>query len=177
MPPYHHASPKSPEPPYSDLHKSSSKPLHASSNHLLILHVPACGQDLRLVRARVRLGYPYDMHDFVMGADDLSVQPLRLGVDGAALLIVELLRVASIFFALAMYDVIVWGPALRRRMNVSPESGKPLLRRGVIRPRGIQLVLRVTRLTRAKAVRGPCRPMVDGTVRKQYEERQLHLCN
>ncbi len=59
-----------------------------------------------------RLGYAYDKHDLVVGANNVLNSLLGLGVDDTALLVVLLLGLMGVCLALALYNIIIRGAAL-----------------------------------------------------------------
>ena len=80
---------------------------------VLVLVVPAGGLDMCLGDSVLGLGNANDHHHLVVRPDDVPVDALGLGVDGAAALIVELVVAARVFGALPLNHIVVWRPALR----------------------------------------------------------------
>lgn len=80
---------------------------------ILVLVVLASGFDLCFGDAILGLGNADDHHDLVVRPDDISVDALRLGVDGPATLIVELVVTARVLDALPLNHIVIWRPALQ----------------------------------------------------------------
>jgi hypothetical protein len=81
---------------------------------VLILVVPSRCLNLGFGDAIIGLSDANDHHHLVVRPNDVSVNALGLRVDGAAALIVELLRTTGVLWAFALHHIVVWRPALRR---------------------------------------------------------------
>jgi hypothetical protein len=79
--------------------------------------MPASRLDLCVGNAILRFSDANDHHHLVMRADDISVDALRLRVDGAAALIVQLPGSARVLRAFALDNVVIWRPALHMRLG------------------------------------------------------------
>lgn len=60
----------------------------------------------------IRLGHADDVHDFIVRADNVAVDSLRLRIDRAAALVVLLGWFARVGVAIAQYEDVVRGAAL-----------------------------------------------------------------
>ncbi len=75
--------------------------------------MPAGGLELGVSRAILGLGNADDHHHLIVRPDDIPVDALSFRVDGAAALIVELVRGAWILHALARDHIVVWRSSLQ----------------------------------------------------------------